>query len=99
MNEIRMARGAHTVVNTCVGVKPGEQVLIITEGEKMPIAEAIAAAVYAAKAEPVLAVMLPRQRDGQEPPGPVAEAMNQSGAFVAVVNRSITVDWKRIFAR
>ena len=31
MNEIRMARGAHTVVNTCVGVKPGEQVLIITE--------------------------------------------------------------------
>ena len=90
MNEIRMARGAHTVVNTCVGVKPGEQVLIITEGEKMPIAEAIAAAVYAAKAEPVLAVMLPRQRDGQEPPGPVAEAMTQSDAFVAVVNRSIT---------
>ena len=49
MNEIRMARGAHTVVNTCVGVKPGEQVLIITEGEKMPIAEAIAAATIIEK--------------------------------------------------
>ena len=90
MNEVLMARGAHTVVNTCVGVKPGEQVLIVTEAEKLPIAKAIAAAVYAAKAEPVVTVMLPRERDGQEPPLMIAESMKQSDAFIAVVGKSIT---------
>lgn len=90
MNEVLMARGAHTVVNTCVGVKPGEQVLIVTEAEKISIAKAVAAAVYAAKAEPVITVMLPRERDGQEPPLTVAEAMKQSDAFIAVVGKSIT---------
>lgn len=90
MKEILMARGAQTVVQTCLGVKPGEQVLIVTEGDKLSIARSIAAAVYAAKAEPVISVMLPRQRDGQEPPLTVAEAMKQSDAFVAVVGRSIT---------
>lgn len=90
MNEVLMARGAHTVVNTCVGVKPGEQVLIITEAEKLSIAKAVAAAVYAAKAEPVITVILPRERDGQEPPLTVAEAMKQSDAFIAVVGKSIT---------
>ncbi len=90
MKEILMARGAQTVVQTCLGVRPGEQVLIVTEGDKLSIARSIAAAVYAAKAEPVISVMLPRQRDGQEPPLTVAEAMKQSDAFVAVVGRSIT---------
>lgn len=90
MKEILMAQGAQTVVQTCLAVKPGEQVLIVTEGDKLSIARSIAAAVYAAKAEPVISVILPRQRDGQEPPLTVAEAMKQSDAFVAVVGRSIT---------
>ena len=57
MYDLRMSRGASTVVNTCAGVQPGEQVLIITEYSKMSIAESLAAAAYAAGAEATLAVM------------------------------------------
>ena len=55
-----MARGADKVVSTCVKVKPGEKVLIITEASRLSIAEAIAAAVYRVQAEPILQVMVPR---------------------------------------
>lgn len=90
MEQILMARGAATVANVCLGVKPGEKVLIVTEAEKMSIAQSVAAAVYAAKADPVLMIMLPRERDGQEPPETVAAAMKTSNAFVCVVGKSIT---------
>lgn len=90
MEQILMARGAATVANVCLGVKPGEKVLIVTEAEKMSIAQSVATAVYAAKADPVLTVMLPRERDGQEPPETVAAAMKASDAFVCVVGKSIT---------
>lgn len=40
MKKILMARGADKVVSTCVKVKPGEKVLIITEASRLSIAEA-----------------------------------------------------------
>ena len=82
MYDLRMSRGASTVVNTCAGVQPGEQVLIITEHSKMSIAESLAAAAYAAGAEATLAVMTPRDLDGQEPPAAVAAAMRASDVFL-----------------
>lgn len=90
MKKILMAKGAHTVVNTCVGVQKDEKILIITEASKMSIAETIAAAVVAAEAEPILAVMVPREGDGLEPPKPIAAAMLNSDAFICVVGKSIT---------
>ena len=90
MKKILMARGADKVVSTCVKVKPGEKVLIITEASRLSIAEAIAAAVYRVQAEPILQVMVPRDTDGQEPPAPVSAAMKASDAFISVVGRSIT---------
>lgn len=90
MEQILMARGAATVANVCVGVKEGEKVVIVTEAAKLPIAKSVAAAVNAAKATPILLVMPARDRDGQEPPEPVAAAMKASDAFVCVVGKSIT---------
>lgn len=90
MKNIAMAKGAHTVVNTCVGAKAGEKILIVTEIEKFDIAKAVAAAVNAADAIPVLMIMPARTRDGEEPPEVVAEAMRVSDAFVCVVGKSIT---------
>ena len=52
MKKILMARGADKVVSTCVKVKPGEKVLIITEASRLSIAEAIAAAVYGSRQSP-----------------------------------------------
>lgn len=90
MKKILMARGADKVVSTCVKVKPGEEVLIVTEESKLSIAEAIAAAVYRVQAEPVLQIMVPRETDGQEPPASIAAAMKTSDAFISVVGKSIT---------
>lgn len=90
MQRILMSQGADTVVNTCASVQPGEQVLVITEAAMLPIAQAVAAAVYAAKAEPTIAVITPRQADGQEPPRNVAAAMKASDVFFSVVRTSIT---------
>lgn len=90
MKKVLMAKGAHTVVNICIQAQPEEKILIITEASKMCIAESIAAAVVAARAEPVIAVIVPRENDGQEPPQNIAAAMKESDAFICVVGKSIT---------
>lgn len=90
MRNIQMAKGAHTVVNRCAKVKPGETVLIVTEPSRMSIAEELGAAVCAAGGEPVFCSILPRERDGQEPPAPAAAAMKAADVFLCVVGKSIT---------
>lgn len=90
MNQIMMARGAATISDVCLGVKPGEKVVVVTEVSKLPIAQSVMTAVYASKGEPVMAIMPPRDQDGQEPPETVAAAMKASDAFVCVVGKSIT---------
>ena len=67
MRNVMMAKGAHTVVNKCAGVQPGEHVLIVSEASKMSIAECLAEAVCAAGGEPTIAAMIPRERDGRSP--------------------------------
>lgn len=90
MKRILMARGADKVVSTCVKVRPGEEVVLVTEESKLRIAETIAASVYRLGAQPILMMMEPRELDGQEPPRSVAAAMKSSDAFISVVNKSIT---------
>lgn len=90
MRNIQMAKGAHTVVNRCARVKPGETVLIVTEPSRMSIAEELGAAVCSAGGEPVFCSILPRERDGQEPPAPAAAAMKAADVFLCVVGKSIT---------
>ena len=90
MRNIQMAKGAHTVVNRCARVKSGETVLIVTEPSRMSIAEELGAAVCAAGGEPVFCSILPRERDGQEPPAPAAAAMKAADVFLCVVGKSIT---------
>ena len=90
MKNVLMARGAEKVVKTCVKVKAGEEVLIVTEAVKMSIAEALATAAYAVGAQVIITIMEPRKQDSAEPPTTVASAMKQSDAFISVVGKSIT---------
>ncbi len=90
MKKILMSKGARTIVEVCAGVQAGEQAVVVTEPEMLPLAEAIAAAVYAVGAEPMIALMTPRASDGQEPPPTVAAAMKASQVFFNVVRTSIT---------
>ncbi len=45
MKQIETIRGARTIVETCAGVKVGENVLIITDTNMVEIAEVLAMAV------------------------------------------------------
>ena len=90
MREILFSRGARKVVEVCGRVKPGETVLVIADAGMERIAAAIAAAAHAASAEPIIAHIMPRAADGQEPPAPVAAAMAAADLFVCAVGTSIT---------
>lgn len=90
MKKLLMAKGAKSIVETNLGVKKGEQVAIITEPKQMTIAESLASAVFAAGAEPSIHILMPRERDGQEPPKTIAAAMENSDAFISAVYTSIT---------
>lgn len=90
MGNYFMAKGAAKVVETCLKLKAGEQLLIVTELSRMSIAESLAAEAYRVGAEPSICIMKSRSQDGEEPPRNIAAAMKNSDAFVSVVGKSIT---------
>jgi 2,5-dihydroxypyridine 5,6-dioxygenase len=90
MKRIETIRGARTIVETCAGVKAGENVLIITDTHMVEIAEVLAMAVKERDAEPILAVMVPRKGHSEEPPACLAEAMKKADVILTPVSTSIT---------
>ncbi len=82
--------GAWTAVHTCMGVKKGEIVLIITDTDKDAIAESLFQAVIKAKGEPLLIKMLPRKGHGDEPPEQVSDIMKRVDVIIAVTKYSMT---------
>ena len=90
LEHLPIMRGAHIAVRTCLAVKEGEQVLVVTDTGKTRIAEALAYASRAVGAEVSVIVMLPRERSGVEPPKPVAEAMMGADVIFMPTTRSLT---------
>lgn len=90
MQSLLMQRGAKTLVDVSTRVKAGEKVLIVTDFTKTAIAEAIAAVAQDRGAEVMIMIMQPRERAGQEPPKPVAEAMLAADVVFVPVSRSVT---------
>ena len=85
-----LERAVETVVSRCLGVRAGEQVVVITDTEKRPVGEALRAGAAAAGAESVLLVMDPREVDGQDPPEAVAAALAAADVFLAPTRRSLS---------
>jgi leucyl aminopeptidase (aminopeptidase T) len=79
-----------TVIEQCLGVKPGEDVLVIVDGATRPIGEALRDCAAAAGGDAVLAVMDERETDGTEPPRPIAAALAQTDVFIAPTSRSLS---------
>jgi leucyl aminopeptidase (aminopeptidase T) len=85
-----LSKAVETVVRQCLAVKPGEQVLVVTDTEKQPIGEALRAGAAAAGGEAVLMVMDPREVDGQDPPDLVAAAFVNADVFLGPTRRSLS---------
>jgi leucyl aminopeptidase (aminopeptidase T) len=65
------------IVKTCMGVKPGQQILIVTDdyARSIKISQQVAELCSLEGAEPIITIIEPRTHYGHEPPKPVAEAM------------------------
>ena len=90
MKKILMSPIADKILKLNLNIKEGDKLLIVTEPEKMSIAETIAASAMRMDVEPVISIMMPRETDSQEPPTIIAQAMKASDAFLSVVGKSIT---------
>lgn len=90
MKKILMGKIADKIIDVNLKMKEGEKLFIVTEPEKMSIAETIAASAVRKNIEPVMGIMMPRDFDSAEPPTIIAEGMKASDAFVSVVGKSIT---------
>jgi leucyl aminopeptidase (aminopeptidase T) len=82
--------GAKKVIEDCMGVSPGEKVLIISDTNKTQIGEALFNAAIKAKSEAMYMLMLPRSRPGEEPPESIAVLMKHVDVIVAPTTCSLT---------
>jgi leucyl aminopeptidase (aminopeptidase T) len=78
------------VIDRCLGVREGEDVLVITDPELLSLARALRDGARRAGGEAVLAVMDERATDGTEPPAPIAAALQASDVFIAPTTRSLS---------
>jgi len=83
-------KGARVAVEVCMGVKPEETVLVMTDTGKVMLAEAFAYAASALGATTVITVMRPLSRSGLEPPKPVAEAMKAADVVLIPTSTSFS---------
>ncbi len=71
------------IVEHCVGIGPGDDVLIVIDPERRGIGGGLLEAVQDAGAEPAVAVLPPSAARGSEPTRAIAAAMLAADAFLA----------------
>ena len=85
-----MEAGARLVLRTSAALRPGERVLIVVDEGTRRVGDAFALAARALGADPVLASIAPRAKDGDEPPEPIGAAMQGSDLILLATGRSLT---------
>lgn len=86
----QLEAAARTALETCLAVKAGETVLVVTDEPKREIGMAFWRVAKAMGAEAMLAEIIPRQRNGEEPPPPIAALMAASSVVLCPTSKSLT---------
>jgi leucyl aminopeptidase (aminopeptidase T) len=95
---IEMMPGAMKAMTQCAAVKPGENVVIACDTNKIRMAEALAAAAYAVEAQPTIACFTPTGAHGRQVPKPVVGACARSDVLFMPTSWSMTHTDARIEA-
>jgi len=77
-------------VRDCMGVKPGERVLVITDVKLRTIGYALFEATRSLGNDALLVEMVPRTTNGEEPPPEVAALMAQYDVVLCPTSKSLT---------
>jgi leucyl aminopeptidase (aminopeptidase T) len=85
-----LERAIHAVVHECLGVKDGEEVLVVCNPATRRIGELLRDRAADAGAEAVVSVMSERPSHGAEPPPTVAEAMAVADVLLAPTVQSLS---------
>ena len=85
-----LTRAVAVVIERCLAVQPGENVVIVADPGTGPLGEALRDAAGAAGADAVLALMDERATDGTDPPPPVAAALAAADVYIAPTSRSLS---------
>lgn len=89
MRRLAWVKSAKTLLDDCLNVKPGEELLIVTDTNQLPIAELLAMLGQERGAETMVLTMTPRTRHGEELPRVVAAAMKAADACLAPTTFSV----------
>jgi len=90
LESVKLQKMAKMVVEVAVQVKPGQKVCVVTDTNKLSIAEALFAAAYSVGAETVMSIMTPRQKHNEEPPDVVVAAMKAADIVIAPTTYAIS---------
>lgn len=96
---IEMMPGALKAVSQCAGVKPGENVVIACDTNKLRLAEALAAAAYAVGGVPTITAFPPTGGHGRQVPEPVVGACARADVYFLPTSWSMTHTDARIAAQ
>lgn len=87
---MELKESAKNIMVTCMAVKAGEEVLIITDDSRLPIGTALYEGAKELGCEAMLIVMKERDVAGQEPPHTIAEAMKAADVVICPTAKSLT---------
>jgi leucyl aminopeptidase (aminopeptidase T) len=85
-----LERAVSAVVRDCLGVKSGEDVLVICNPATRKLGERLRAEAEGCGADAVLAVMAERASHAAEPPAPLASAMAEADVVLAPTVQSLS---------
>lgn len=94
----QLVKISEKILTSCLAVKPGEEVLVVTDDSRKDIGWALYEAAGNLGCEPVIMVMKERELSGEEPPKAVAAAMKHADVVLAPTAKSLTHTNARIEA-
>jgi aminopeptidase len=88
--DMAISDGAKVTIETCLNVKKGEHVLILTDDSKEAIAQHLYLAALNAGAETILSKIPDLKNDGQEPPVSIARLMKEMDVVVITTEKTMS---------
>lgn len=86
----QLQRAVSAVVNDCLCVREGEEVLVVANPATLGLGERLRGEAGRAGADAVLALMAERASHAAEPPGPIAAAMRAADVVLAPTVQSLS---------